>query len=118
MSNKRKIKRSWNDGDHRLWRIDGEEITRRCDKLLETDVYQVMVNSQELVMALKGNLGALSDVSKMIDASDEEGLRVFMCQYNGAIMGMVNLLGSIGVYSPDKCVEILEFFLHPEDQDV
>lgn len=113
MSNKRKIKRSWNDGGNKSWRKDGEEVTRRCDELLSSDVNQVMVNSSELIRAFKGNLGALSEMSKMIEG-DEEQIQFFMCQYNGAIMGMINMLCSLGVYSPAKMKEILDFFLHPE----
>lgn len=113
MSNKRRIKRSWNGGSNKSWRKDGEEVTRRCDELLSSDINQVMVNSAELIAAFKGNLGALSEMSKMIKGSDEE-IQFFMCQYNGAVMGMINMLCSLGVYSPTKTREILDFFLHPE----
>lgn len=114
MSNMRRIKRSWNDGGNRSWRKDGEEVTRRCDELLSSDVNQVMVNSAELITAFKGNLGALSEMSKMFVGVDEEQIQVFMVQYNGAVMGMINMLCSLGVYSPAKTKEILDFFLHPE----
>lgn len=114
MSNKRKIKRSWRKpGDP--WKKTGDEITAKIDKAISSDVQQVMVNSQELVLAFKANLSFLAQMSAMVDDSDEQMLEMFMLRYNGAIMGMVNLLGTVGVYSEDKAREILDLFFYPPE---
>lgn len=117
MSNKRKIKRSWGEAGDSKWRKGGDEVTQKIESVLDTDVQQIMVNSQELIMAFKTNLSMMGGMAAFVDDSNEDRLRAFMCQYNGAIVGMVNLLGVLGVYSSDKCHEIIEMFLNPEEID-
>lgn len=116
MSNKRKIKRSWN-GPEREWMKTGDDITAMIDDMISTDVQQVMVNSQEIVDAFKANLGMLGKMACTVDDSDRDMVMMFMLKYNGAVMAMVNLLCTLGVYSREKCIDIQRMFFFPEGWD-
>lgn len=116
MSNKRKIKRSW-DGPGREWMKTGDDITAMIDDAISTDVQPVMVNSNELIKALKENLAILGELACTVDDSNEDLVAMFMLKYNGAITGMINLLCTLGVYSREKCIDIQRMFFFPEGWD-
>lgn len=112
----KKGKRSWHQPGPE-WKKTGDAITQKIDAAISTDVQQVMVNSQELIEAFKENLAMLGAMAGMVDERDEDQVRAFMNEYNGAILGMINLLYSAGVYSKEKAMEIQRLFFFPGGGD-
>lgn len=96
------------------WTVTGDDVTNKLTEMLDSDMNQVVINSAEIVDALKACMTELGDLAVAFEAHggmNQAEVEGFKCYYMGAIAGMTNLIGCMGVYSPDKCHELQRLFL-------
>lgn len=84
-----------------------EQANEHFQNVFAKETNQVMVNTGEIMEALRHNLHELGMMGAEADGeTDINRLRAKAFYLHGAVAGMVCLLGALGVYTPERCYEI------------